>query len=101
MQLLFPDEKEFQPNGDIQIFENEWMEVEVKLPLNWSSSAPTGGLQVPNSFSDTEHGVPHFLCEEIDPNYSECDLDGIKYFSYHKYMLYKVLRTRHPPIVVS
>ncbi|CAH1099750.1 unnamed protein product [Psylliodes chrysocephalus] len=71
------DRDAFQPNGDIQFFENEWMEVEVKLPLNWGlEAAPSTTLQVPNSFSDQEHGVPHFLCDVIDTEYSECDIDG-------------------------
>lgn len=82
--IFVEDEKEFQPSGDIQVFENEWMEVEVKPPLNWGLPTSTGSLQVPNSFSDIEHGVPHFLCDEIDANYSDCDLDGK--FQYSDYI---------------
>ncbi|XP_057663602.1 GATOR complex protein Iml1 isoform X2 [Diorhabda carinulata] len=73
------DKETFQPCGDIQIFENEWMEVEVKKPLNWGLSTPPCTLQVPNSYSDREHGVPHFLCEDIDVEYSENDLEGPMY----------------------
>lgn len=52
------------------------MEVEIKPPLNWGLPLPTNTLQVPNSFSEIEHGVPHFLCEEVDANYSEFDQEG-------------------------
>lgn len=52
------------------------MEVEVKPSLNWSLPTPSGTLQVPNSFSDVEQGVPHFLCDDIDANYLDCDLEG-------------------------
>lgn len=58
------------------MFENEWMEVEVKPPLNWGLSTSPMALKVPNSVSDREQGVPHFLCEDIDAEYSDCDLDG-------------------------
>lgn len=54
------------------------MEVEVKSPLNWGLHSSPGTLQVPNSFSDREQGVPHFLCEDIDADYSDCDLDSEK-----------------------
>lgn len=74
--VVISEEKDFQPCGDNQIFENEWIEVEVKPPLNWGLSISTSNQQVPNSFSDIEHGVPHFLCEEIDASYSDCDLEG-------------------------
>lgn len=76
------DEKEFQPNGDLQIFENEWMEVEVKPPLNWGLPPPATTLQVPNSFSEVEQGVPHFLCDEVDATYSDCDQEGNYIFCY-------------------
>lgn len=81
----FVDEKEFQPSGDIQIFENEWMEVEVKPTLNWGLPIPTNTLQVPNSFSEIEHGVPHFLCEEVDANYSDYDQEGKFCVYFHNY----------------
>ncbi|XP_050506541.1 GATOR complex protein Iml1 isoform X1 [Diabrotica virgifera virgifera] len=69
----------FQLCGDIEIFENEWMEVKVKPALNWGLAAPSSTLHVPNSFSDREHGVPHFLCDDIDAEYAERDLDGPLY----------------------
>lgn len=56
------------------------MEVEVKPPLNWGLTTSPMALKVPNSVSDREQGVPHFLCEDIDAEYSNCDLDGIKIF---------------------
>ncbi|XP_018575456.1 GATOR complex protein DEPDC5 isoform X3 [Anoplophora glabripennis] len=74
------DDKDIlQPCGDIQGFENEWMEVEVKPPLNWGLNTSPVALKVPNSVSDRERGVPHFLCEDIDAEYSDCDVDGIMY----------------------
>ncbi|CAG9857512.1 unnamed protein product [Phyllotreta striolata] len=81
--VIFPDrdDKEgYQPTGDVQMFENDWMEVEIKSPLNWGleSNVPST-LQVPNSTQERERGVPHFLCDVIDPEYSECDTDGPMY----------------------
>lgn len=67
------------PNGDLQAFENEWLEVEIRPPLNWGLSKSPTALNIPNTFSDQEHGVPHFLCEDIDTEYlqGEFDLDCI------------------------
>nr|CAI5831302.1 unnamed protein product [Callosobruchus analis] len=80
---LVPPEKEdkdaFQPCGDLQIFENEWMEVEVKPALNWGLIITPANLQVPNSYSDRGSGIPHFLCEDIDSEYSDCDYNGPMY----------------------
>lgn len=75
--MYVSDEKEFQPCGDIQIFENEWMEVEVKPPLNWGLPLPTSALHIPTMLSDVETGVPQFLCDFVDANYADYDLDGI------------------------
>ncbi|KAG5888099.1 hypothetical protein JTB14_021899 [Gonioctena quinquepunctata] len=73
------DKEAFQPSSDVQIFQNDWMEVEVKPPLNWGLTTPSTSLQVPNSFSDRDQGIPHFLCEDIDAEYADCDLDGPMY----------------------
>ncbi|KAJ8938711.1 hypothetical protein NQ318_007999, partial [Aromia moschata] len=73
------DKDAFLPSGDLQSFENEWMEVEVKSPLNWGLNVSPTALQVPHTFSDREQGVPHFLCDDIDAEYSDCDLDGPMY----------------------
>ncbi|CAH1990123.1 unnamed protein product [Acanthoscelides obtectus] len=70
------DKDSFQPCGDLQIFENEWMEVEVKPALNWGLAVTPTHMQVPNRYSDRDSGVPHFLCEDIDAEYSDCDYNG-------------------------
>lgn len=55
------------------------MEVEIKPALNWGLSLSNVGLEVPNSFSDRKYGVPHFLCEDINVEYTECDFGGIAF----------------------
>lgn len=60
--------------GDPDSFENEFLEVEVKPALNWGIPINTS-LTVPH---DKETGVPHFLRDEIDPDYEEVDEEGIK-----------------------
>ncbi|CAH0554753.1 unnamed protein product [Brassicogethes aeneus] len=69
----------FPTYPDFSSFENEWMEVEIKPALNWGLSKSPTALNVPSAFPDREHGVPHFLCENIDAEYSDCDLDGVMY----------------------
>lgn len=65
--IINPDDKEsYQPIGDLQMFENEWFEVEIKPAVNW-------GLSPTNLSSST---IPHFLCDDIDADYGDCDLDG-------------------------
>jgi len=48
--LFLPDgDLSSAPLGDIQSFENEWLEVEVRHPTNWMQSG-TGSIDnVPNS----------------------------------------------------
>ncbi|XP_049824160.1 GATOR complex protein Iml1 isoform X3 [Aethina tumida] len=64
---------------DLSSFENEWMEVEIKPALNWGLTTSPTALNVPSSFPERDHGVPHFLCDNIDAEYSDCDLDGPMY----------------------
>ena len=72
------EEKEVSiPCYDIQSFENEWMEVELKPALNWGLSDSTNALNIPTASNDWEQGVPHFLCEEIDIAYLQGDMDCI------------------------
>lgn len=72
----FADSRDgFQPNGDLQAFENEWLEVEIRPPLNWGLTSSPIGLSVPNTISDREQGVPHFLCEDIDTAYLQGEFD--------------------------
>lgn len=63
----------FQMFSDVMTFQNDWMEVEVKEPLYWTT------LSSPNVINnnDPEDGVPHFLRDQINPSrleYDECKL---------------------------
>lgn len=60
--------------GDPDSFENEFLEVEVKPALNWGVPI-NSSLTVPY---DKETGVPHFLRDEIDPEYEEVDEEGLE-----------------------
>ncbi|PSN43947.1 DEP domain-containing protein 5 [Blattella germanica] len=52
-----------QPLGDLQSFENEWLEVEVNHPTNWKQSGPTS----PNSeMSVAVPTIPKFLCSPLE-----------------------------------
>ncbi|XP_021209153.2 GATOR complex protein DEPDC5 isoform X2 [Bombyx mandarina] len=68
-----------KPLGDLQSFENEWMEVEVlgpRSPLIQVDKA-SGAIDISGSSplaDDT--GVPAFLCDNIDPNYMQIDSDS-------------------------
>lgn len=73
---MIADNKDgYQPIGDLQAFENEWLEAEIRPPLNWGLTASPTALNVPNANLEREQGVPHFLCEEIDLSYLQSDLD--------------------------
>lgn len=68
-----------KPLGDLQSFENEWMEVEVLGPRSPLVSAEVTARAIDISGSspvtdDTE--VPAFLCDNIDPNYMELGSDS-------------------------
>ncbi|KAL0893743.1 hypothetical protein ABMA27_013885 [Loxostege sticticalis] len=68
-----------KPLGDLQSFENEWMEVEVLGPRSplLSSEAASGGIDISGSSPLTDDtGVPAFLCDNIDPNYMQVDGDN-------------------------
>lgn len=72
------------PLGDLQSFENEWVEIEMKAPKNWcnptnsnssSSSNSTASLStisspIPITTCDTidESNIPAFLRDELDLN---------------------------------
>ncbi|KAJ9573996.1 hypothetical protein L9F63_008626, partial [Diploptera punctata] len=52
-----------QPLGDLQSFENEWLEVEVKHPTAWRQSTPA----TPTSEQPaTVTKVPKFLCTDLE-----------------------------------
>jgi hypothetical protein len=77
--IIEKDDKDvFQPNGDLQTFENEWLEVEIKLALNWGLSTVPTALDLPHSYCDRKYGVPHFLCEDINADYSENESTSYK-----------------------
>ncbi|XP_052750555.1 GATOR complex protein Iml1 isoform X5 [Galleria mellonella] len=85
MYHILPQKKEkeatdyVKPLGDLQSFENEWMEVQVLgprsplLPVDTAS----GAIDIAGSSPLTnEVGVPAFLCDNIDPNYMQLESDG-------------------------
>lgn len=55
---------------DVKSFENEWMEVEIREPLNWGLSSNNNQT---SNLNNREEGVPHFLCDEIDLSYLQGD----------------------------
>ncbi|CAG9783619.1 unnamed protein product [Diatraea saccharalis] len=68
-----------KPLGDLQSFENEWMEVEVLGPRSPLLTAETtsGAIDISGSSPQTDDtGVPAFLCHNIDPNYMQADSDS-------------------------
>jgi len=71
------DDKDYlSPLGDLQSFENEWLEVEIRSPLNWGRTTAPGALNVPNAYRNREVGVPHFLCDDIDTAYLQGEIDS-------------------------
>ncbi|GBP54568.1 GATOR complex protein DEPDC5 [Eumeta japonica] len=67
-----------KPLGDLQSFENEWMEVEVlgpRSPLLPADQAEGGIMISTGSPLTDETGVPAFLCDNIDLNYMHLDSD--------------------------
>ncbi|XP_026329344.1 GATOR complex protein DEPDC5 isoform X2 [Hyposmocoma kahamanoa] len=68
-----------KPLGDLQSFENEWMEVEVLGPRSPLVSAEIKARAIDISGSSPvtdDTGVPAFLCDNIDPNYMELGSDS-------------------------
>lgn len=60
---LLIDGEFLQPLGDLQSFENEWLEVEVKHPTSWRQSMPTS----PSSeFPSSPKVTPKFLCPVLE-----------------------------------
>lgn len=61
--LSFTDGEYLQPLGDLQGFENEWLEVEVKHPTGWRQSVPPS----PSSETPSSPNVtPKFLCTVVE-----------------------------------
>ncbi|XP_076241100.1 GATOR complex protein Iml1 isoform X2 [Calliopsis andreniformis] len=63
----------FSPSGDLQSFENEWVEVEIKAPKGWCEpTSPTAfstmssPITIPNCDTVDESNVPPFLKDDLD-----------------------------------
>ncbi|XP_076679614.1 GATOR complex protein Iml1 isoform X5 [Andrena cerasifolii] len=63
----------FSPSGDLQSFENEWVEVEIKAPKGWCEptspvTCPTisSPITIPNCDTVDESNVPSFLKDDLD-----------------------------------
>lgn len=85
MYHILPQKKDKDPTdyvrplGDLQSFENEWMEVEVLGPRSplVPHEASSGALDISGCSPLTDlTGVPAFLCDNIDPDYMHCDNDN-------------------------
>ncbi|XP_017781938.1 PREDICTED: DEP domain-containing protein 5 isoform X2 [Nicrophorus vespilloides] len=66
------DDNYCKPLEDLQSFENEWVEIEVRPPMNWGMGVAPSAAGV----DDVERGVPHFLREDIDIAYLQGELDA-------------------------
>ncbi|XP_076643268.1 GATOR complex protein Iml1 isoform X7 [Halictus rubicundus] len=63
----------FSPTGDLQSFENEWVEVEIKPPKSWCeptsvATFPTisSPINIPSCDTVDESNVPPFLKDDLD-----------------------------------
>ncbi|XP_049866618.1 GATOR complex protein Iml1 isoform X2 [Pectinophora gossypiella] len=67
-----------KPLGDLQSFENEWMEVEVLGPRSpLPVETAIGAIDISGSSSQSDDtGVPAFLCDNIDPHYMQGGSDS-------------------------
>lgn len=58
------------PLGNLQSFENEWVEVEMKPPKGWceptSSATVSNPITIPSCDTIDESNVPPFLRDDID-----------------------------------
>ncbi|XP_045519612.1 GATOR complex protein Iml1 isoform X2 [Pieris brassicae] len=69
-----------KPLGDLQSFENEWMEVEVLGPRSpiLRTESNTGAIDISGSSPVIDDsGIPAFLCDHIDPNYMQLGNDDM------------------------
>lgn len=68
-----------KPLGDLQSFENEWMEVEVLGPRSplLPAESSAGAIDISGAGgAGGEEGVPWFLCDHIDPDYMQLGSDS-------------------------
>ncbi|XP_076285697.1 GATOR complex protein Iml1 isoform X7 [Lasioglossum baleicum] len=63
----------FSPTGDLQSFENEWVEVEIKAPKSWCEPTSMGTfptisspINIPSCDTVDESNVPPFLKDDLD-----------------------------------
>ncbi|XP_017789838.1 PREDICTED: DEP domain-containing protein 5 [Habropoda laboriosa] len=63
----------FSPLGDLQSFENEWVEVETKAPKGWCEPTSPGSflpmsspMTIPSTDAVDESNVPPFLKDDLD-----------------------------------
>lgn len=69
-----------KPLGDLQSFENEWMEVEVLGPRSpLLSSEVMGAIDISGNSVTDDSDMPAFLCDNIDPNYMDMENDDCKF----------------------
>ncbi|XP_032513466.1 GATOR complex protein Iml1 isoform X2 [Danaus plexippus] len=69
-----------KPLGDLQSFENEWMEVEVLGPRSPLQTTETSSRAIDISGTSPvtdDSGMPAFLCDNIDPNYMQLGSDDM------------------------
>lgn len=69
------DGEYLNPLGDLQSFENEWLEVEVKHPTGWRQTVP---LSPTSETPSSPNVTPKFLCtvlEEMCQEAGEGDRD--------------------------
>lgn len=76
--FFFVDATDYlQPLGDLQSFENEWLEVEVRPPrIPVEEQTSPKSLTVPNTVTDREKSVPLFLRDTINIGYLQGELDN-------------------------
>ena len=79
--ILAPDYS--PPLGDLQSFENEWVEIETRAPKGWCErTAPTilsnisSPIAIPSCDTVDESHVPIFLRDEIEIPDNEGDFIG-------------------------
>jgi hypothetical protein len=73
--LSVTDGEYLNPLGDLQSFENEWLEVEVKHPTEWRQTVP---LSPTSATPSSPNVTPKFLCtvlEEMCQEVGEGDRD--------------------------
>jgi hypothetical protein len=63
------DGEYLNPLGDLQSFENEWLEVEVRHPTGWRQAVPLS----PSSETPSTNATPKFLCTVLE---EMCQEDG-------------------------